>query len=98
MAANKSDLLEKEIVPEEEARKYASEIGAVFKLTSACNTTGIEELFKSIGCKYLDPNYKDDDDNSGNNQPKAGQSGNTGGTIKLGENDPNDGKKKKKCC
>ena len=47
-------------MPEAEARNYASEIGAVFKLTSACTATGIEELFKSIGCKVLDPNYKED--------------------------------------
>ena len=57
MAANKSDLFDKEQVPEAEARNYASQIGAVFKLTSACTATGIEELFKSIGCKFLDPSF-----------------------------------------
>ena len=44
------------------ARQYANEIGAVFKLTSACTSAGIEELFKSIGCKFLDPNYREDDE------------------------------------
>ena len=34
MAANKSDLFDKEQVSEAEAREYAKEIGAVFKLTS----------------------------------------------------------------
>ena len=48
-----SDLFDKEQVPEANARNYASKIGAVFKLTSACNATGIEELFKSIGFKNL---------------------------------------------
>jgi hypothetical protein len=30
-------------------------------LTSACTSVGIEELFVSLGSKYLDPNYNDDD-------------------------------------
>ena len=60
LAANKSDLFDSEAVSEERARKFAEEIGAIFKLTSACNATGIEELFISVGSKYLDPNYKDD--------------------------------------
>ena len=60
MAANKCDLFDSEAVSEERARKFAEEIGAIYKLTSACNSTGIEELFISVGSKYLDPNYKDD--------------------------------------
>ena len=60
LAANKCDLFDNESVSEESARKFAEEIGAIFKLTSACNATGIEELFISVGSKYLDPNYKDD--------------------------------------
>ena len=67
MAANKSDLIEKEQVNEAEARKYAKEVGALFKVTSACTAAGIEELFRSIGCKVLDPNYSEDDD-----APKTG--------------------------
>ena len=62
MAANKSDLIEKEQVNEAEARKYAKEMGALFKVTSACTAAGIEELFRSIGCKILNPNYSDEDD------------------------------------
>ena len=61
LAGNKSDLFDKEEVREEEAQNYAKEIGAIFRLTSACTSLGIEELFKCIGCKLLDPNYKDDD-------------------------------------
>ena len=64
MAANKSDLFDKEQVPEADARSFASEIGAVFKLTSACTATGIEELFKRIGCKYLEPDYREEDGTS----------------------------------
>ena len=97
MAANKSDLFDKEQVPEAVARAYASEIGAVFKLTSACTAAGIEELFKSIGCKFLDPNYKEDEEGSGNNA-SSGQSGNTGGAVKLDANKAKEDKKKKGCC
>ena len=99
MAANKSDLFDKEQVPEADARNYASEIGAIFKLTSACTASGIEELFKSIGCKFLDPNYKEDE-GSGNNDSsgRSGQSGNTGGAVKLDANKAKEDKKKKGCC
>ena len=62
MAANKSDKFAEEAVPEEKARNFAKEIGAVFKLTSACTSAGVEKLFYNVGCKYLDPNFKDDDD------------------------------------
>lgn len=71
MAANKSDLIEKEQVNEGEARKYAKEVGAIFKLTSACTAAGIEELFRSIGCKLLNPNYTDDDE--GQSKPTTQQ-------------------------
>ena len=67
LAANKSDLYDKEEVSEETARQFATKIGAIFKLTSACTSVGVEELFVSVGSKYLDPNFKDD----GSNKPKA---------------------------
>ena len=100
MAANKSDLLEKEQVNEEEARKYAKSVGAIFKSTSACTASGIEELFKSIGCKILNPNYKDDDDASNTKpsvqQPQAQQKSaeKEEGKIKL-DNKPKEKEKKK---
>ena len=65
IAANKSDLIEKEQVNEKEARQYAKDINAIFKVTSAAFTSaGIDELFKSIGCKILDPNYTDEEGSS----------------------------------
>ena len=95
MAANKSDLFDKEQVSEDDARKYAQEIGAVFKLTSACTATGIEELFKTIGCKFLDPNYKEDEDETGG---KSCCQTNNGGTVKLDANKAKEAPKKKGCC
>jgi len=56
VAGNKSDLYEKEEVPEQEAREFAKSIGAIFCLTSAQNNSGIEELFDEMGKKFLDPN------------------------------------------
>lgn len=99
MAANKSDLFDKEQVSEAEARKYASEIGAIFKLTSACTANGIEDLFRSIGCKFLDPNYKDDDTVSGVNTGSSGAQNNQGGSgVKLDPKKTTTQKKEKKCC
>ena len=56
VAGNKSDLYEKEEVPEQEAREYAKSIGAIFCLTSAQSNSGINELFEEMGKKFLDPN------------------------------------------
>ena len=67
IAANKSDLFDQEAVPEEKARQFAEKIGAVFKLTSAYTSVGIEELFVSLGSKFIDPNFKDD----GTHKPNA---------------------------
>ena len=72
MAGNKTDLFDKAQVPETDAMKFASEIGAVFQLTSAYTGNGIEELFKSIGYKYLGLSYSEETKNgdSYNNTPE----------------------------
>jgi len=57
VAGNKCDLFENEQVKEEDARKWAKQIGAVFELTSAQNNTGINDLFLKVGYKYLDPSF-----------------------------------------
>ena len=54
LIGNKSDLyLDKEEVSEEEARNYAKEINAIFKLTSALNGNGINELFEILAKEYI---------------------------------------------
>ena len=58
LAANKSDLFEREAVSEENARNFAKEIDAIFMYTSASKFIGIDELFYNVGCKYIDPDYK----------------------------------------
>lgn len=54
IAGNKSDLIGEEKVSEEDAREYASKIDASFRLTSALNNIGVEELFKELIEKYID--------------------------------------------
>jgi small GTP-binding protein len=88
IAANKCDLYDNEQVSEDEARNFANEIGAVFKLTSASTNQGIEELFKGVGCRVLDPNYSDDSDNSEKKKDS---------NIKLDEKNT-DKKKRRGCC
>jgi small GTP-binding protein len=52
LAANKSDLIEREEVNEEVARKYAKEINADYCSISAKNSIGIDDLFIQIAKKY----------------------------------------------
>jgi len=110
LAANKSDLYEKEVVSEEMARNLAKEINAIFMYTSASTFIGIDELFYSVGCKYIDPNYKVGEislkDIQKNIQKKKDEKikkkDNKDGKnkkIKIGEkNQKKDEGKQKKCC
>ena len=101
MAANKSDLIEKEQVNEGEARKYAKEVGALFKVTSACTAAGIEELFRSIGCKILNPNYTDEDEGKPvkpTQQPQQTKIDKKDPKIKLGDKKAEKKKEKKGFC
>ena len=56
IAGNKCDLFQDEEVTEEEAKKYADSIGAVFHLTSCKESIGIDDLFVECGKKYLEVN------------------------------------------
>ena len=55
LVANKSDNYEKEVVSLKEGKELAQEINAIFKSTSAMLAYGIEDLFKSIGEKFIIP-------------------------------------------
>ena len=46
-----------EAVKEEDARKWANEIGAVFGLVSAKTGDCINLLFENVARKYFSPNY-----------------------------------------
>ena len=53
IAGNKDDLYENEEVDEDEGTKLASEYNAIFQLTSAKDSYGIDDLFTKIGKKFL---------------------------------------------
>jgi len=55
LAGNKSDMYEFEEVSDEEAKNYAKEINAIFQKTSAKTDVGVNELFKMIGQKVVNP-------------------------------------------
>jgi Ras-related protein Rab-6A len=57
IAANKSDMLEKESVNLNEAMQFAKDNNAIFKQTSAKDNVGIAELFNDI-CVKLSPSIK----------------------------------------
>ena len=88
LAGNKCAMFDKEAVTEEEARNFANEIGAQFQLTSAFKNMGIDDLFRMVGCKFLDPNFQD----KINEEPKE-QTKN----ITLNSNTQKKKKDKKRC-
>ena len=58
VAGNKCDDYENEAVPENDAREFAQSVGAIFALTSAKENQGINEMFKTLANKYIDPNFQ----------------------------------------
>ena len=86
MTGSKSDLYLKDKISEEEARKFANEINAVFKLTSAMNNQGIDELFEELAVKYYE------------NQENIIKNENKDKRFTLENNNIDDVIKKKKCC
>ena len=68
VAANKLDLFDKQQVSEEEGKKFAEEINAIFEITSAYNGVGIDELFEKIGMKLagLEENENNNEDKKQN--------------------------------
>ena len=92
---NKSDLYEKEAINEEDARKYAEDIKALYKLVSAQTGEGIEDIFKMIGEKLLTPEFlekiKEESNNNNINNHR-----NSIKNITVEDNKVL--KKKRKCC
>ena len=63
VAANKNDLNEERKVSDEEGKKFADEIGAIFVSTSAKNADGIQALFDNVGQKILNPIFLEKETN-----------------------------------
>ena len=92
---NKSDLYEKEAINEEDARKYAEDIKALYKLVSAQTGEGIEDIFKMIGEKLLTPEFLEKIKEESNNN----NINNRRNSIKnITVEDNKVLKKKRKCC
>ena len=88
VVGNKLDLYEKEQVIEEEAREFAKEKNAIFKLTSAQSGAGINNLFESLIKKYLSLKFESKEKEKKNERTQS---------FRLGI-DKNDKYYKKKCC
>ena len=74
LIGNKLDLYLEEAVNEEEGKKFANEINAVFKRTSALEGLGLDDLFNELVDKYLDEIQNDikknDNEKKGDNNNK----------------------------
>ena len=105
VAANKSDLSEKEEVDEAEARKLAEELNAIYCTTSAKNSIGIDDLFLQIARKFFGNNDIIITKKEGKKEEKAEkdeqdeQMFNKVGTMRLSrEKSVSTNKDKKGCC
>ena len=98
LAGNKCDLIEKEEVSEEMARNLAKEMNAIFETTSAAKNIGVEQLFHNVGCKYIDPNYKTNEDSTSDVKQRKLSEKKIKKNIKLDNKNNKDINKKKKCC
>jgi len=72
LAGNKSDTYEFEEVSDEEGKNYAKEINAIFQKTSAKTDVGVNELFKMIGQKVVNPQAENTSNLTKDEQKKRG--------------------------
>ena len=107
VVANKIDLYEEAKVTDEEGKKFADEIGAIFQKTSALSNQGIDILFKNIGKKYLNPNFNYEETDTKakqeymkkkNEKNKQNSKNAKNNTVKLKKEESEQEKKEKKCC
>ena len=91
IAGNKCDLFQEEEVPEDEVKKFAQSIGAIFKPTSCKESIGIDELFQECGKKFLENNnlLKINNKEKANDKPTK---------LENKKEDKNNNNNKRKCC
>ena len=92
VVGNKGDMLLNEAVEEEDARKWADEIGAIFGLVSAKTGDCINLLFENVVRKYFSPNYvaKINKEKKNKRQSKS--------SITLTNDNNNEKKRRNNCC
>ena len=71
VVGNKSDLYLKEQVDEDEARKWADDIGAIYALVSAKEGDCINLLFDNVVKKYFSPDFVAQMDSEKKNRGKT---------------------------
>ena len=91
VVGNKNDLYLDEKVKEEDAKKFAEEKNAMFKLTSAKNGEGVEELFDELVNKFFEQKIPEVLEES-KKEKKNDEN------IKIEEVKQDNKNKKKKCC
>ena len=90
VVGNKCDLYEeKEIVDEDEARKFAEEINAKFMIVSAKSNINIQNLFSDLINLYFDSKFQNE---------VAKKKSPRNNSTRLENNNTTDVKKKKACC
>ena len=96
VAANKSDLIDHEAVDEEQARKFAEDLGAIFVSTTATQIDPVNDLFIQIAKKYTGSNeIKIKDDDEAQEQPNTDDKK---GTVKLTSEKSNDKNNRRRGC
>ena len=59
LVGNKADMYQFEEVTNDEGKSYAKEINAIYRRVSGKNNQEVEDLYKIIGNKFLNPNYEE---------------------------------------
>ena len=92
LVGNKDDMYQYEEVSDNEGKDFAKELNAIYKRTSAKNPTGggIDDLFKSIGIKFLHPETE--------NTSVLTKEEKKSKEIKLQRDKIKNDQKKKSCC
>ena len=101
ICGNKSDLIKDEKVDEENARELANEIGALFFLTSAKNSSSINDIFIQIAKKYSgndNVRIKEINEEIEEEENIKNDKNDRKGNVKIDNNVNNNNSKKIKCC
>ena len=77
-------------VTNDEGLALAKEINAIYQITSAKASNGIDELFKNIGKRFLDPEYENTSTMTKEEMKNRGE--------KIMRDKIKSNQKKKKCC
>ena len=99
IVGNKIDQYEKEnTVDEEEAKKYAGSVNAIFQVVSAKNGDNINDLFNSCLDAYYNLNYPDKVKNIIERRASQRLIPHNNNDVKNNNNKDSNKVKKKKCC